>query len=169
QRNEVWHADPFSICRRMIRMAARTQRCSRTWHTGCARVPGPGENTRTVNIAGTAQSHFRKLVEREGNPGLGVRLTAVDPGTPRADARLEFAEPSELAGDEWAVDCEGFTLYVAADSVRWLDGAEIDYVFQGTGALLPIRAPQTKCAAPVEAASPDERVRRVWGNDSIYL
>src|SRR5690606_31690439 len=112
-----------------------------------------------------AQSHFRKLVEREGIPGLGVRLTAVDPGTPRADARLEFAEPSELAGDEWAVDCEGFTLYVAADSVRWLDGAEIDYVFQGTGVQPTIRAPMGKGVAPGDAASLAERVRWVMANE----
>ena len=82
-----------------------------------------------INMSDSAQAHFRKLVEREAIPGLGVRLSAVDPGTPRADARLEFAEPGELAGDEWAVDCDGFTLYVAADSVAWLDDAVIDYVY----------------------------------------
>ena len=34
-------------------------------------------------------------------------------------------------GDEWAVDCDGFTVYVDADSVAWLDGAEIDYISPG--------------------------------------
>ena len=112
-----------------------------------------------INISDSAQAHFRKLVEREAIPGLGVRLSAVHPGTPRADARLEFAEPAELAGDEWAVDCDGFTLYVASDSVAWLDGAEIDYVYQGTGAQLTIRAPKIKGTAPGDAASLVERVR----------
>ena len=70
-----------------------------------------------IQISDTAQAHFRKLIEREALPGLGVRLSAVDPGTARADARLEFAEPRDLAGDEWAVDCEGFTIYVDAGSV----------------------------------------------------
>ena len=65
-----------------------------------------------IQISDSAQTHFRKLIEREGLPGMGVRLSAVDPGTTRADARLEFAEPRDLAGDEWAVDCDGFTLYV---------------------------------------------------------
>ena len=49
-----------------------------------------------IQISDTAQTHFRKLIEREGVPGMGVRLSAVDPGTPRADARLEFAEPTDL-------------------------------------------------------------------------
>ena len=114
-----------------------------------------------IQISDSAQAHFRKLVEREAIPGLGVRLSAVHPGTPRADARLEFAEPAELAGDEWAVDCDGFTLYVASDSVAWLDGAEIDYVYQGTGAQLTIRAPKIKGEAPAESASLVERVRWV--------
>jgi Fe/S biogenesis protein NfuA len=118
-----------------------------------------------INISDTAQAHFRKLVEREGIEGLGVRLSAVNPGTPRADARLEFAEPADMVGDEWAVDCDGFTLYVAADSVAWLDGAQIDYVFQGTGAQLTIRAPRIKGEAPAESASLVERVRWVMENE----
>ena len=79
-----------------------------------------------IQISDSAQAHFRKLIEREALPGLGVRLSAVHPGTAQADARLEFSEPRDLAGDEWAVDCDGFTLYVDAASVHWLDGAEID-------------------------------------------
>ena len=118
-----------------------------------------------IDISDSAQAHFRKLVEREAIPGLGVRLSAVEPGTARADARLEFAEPSELAGDEWAVDCDGFTLYVAADSVAWLDDAVIDFVYQGTSAQLTIRAPKIKGQAPAESASLVERVRWVMENE----
>ncbi|PZP61870.1 MAG: Fe-S biogenesis protein NfuA [Pseudoxanthomonas spadix] len=114
-----------------------------------------------IQISETAQHHFRKLIEREASPGLGVRLSAVDPGTPRADARLEFAEPRELAGDEWAVDCEGFTLYVDAASVPWLDDAEIDFVTQGAGSQLTIKAPHIKGKAPAEGVSLVERVRWV--------
>lgn len=118
-----------------------------------------------IQISDNAQTHFRKLLEREAVPGMGVRLSAVDPGTARADARLEFAEPADLAGDEWAIDCAGFTLYVAADSVAWLDGAEIDYVTQGTGQQLTIKAPKIKGEAPGEAASLVERVRWVVENE----
>ena len=81
-----------------------------------------------IDISDSAPALFRKLFEREPIPGLGVRLSAVEPGTARADARLEFAKPSELAGDEWAVDCDGFTWDVAADSVAGVDDAVIDDV-----------------------------------------
>jgi len=112
-----------------------------------------------IQISEAAQSHFRKLIEREAIPGLGVRLAARDAGTPRADVRLEFAEPAELAGDEWAVDCDGFTLWLEAASAPYLDGATIDYETMATGGQLQIRAPGIKGVAPGEAASLVERVR----------
>ena len=112
-----------------------------------------------IQISDTAQTHFRKLIEREALPGLGVRLAAVHPGTARADVQLEFAEPGDLKGDEWAIDCEGFTLWLDAPSVKFLDGAEIDFTSQATGGQLQIRAPKIKGEAPNEAASLVERVR----------
>jgi Fe/S biogenesis protein NfuA len=114
-----------------------------------------------IQISESAQAHFRRLIERESLPGLGVRLAALHPGTPRADVRLEFAEPADLQGDEWAVDCEGFTLWLDAASVSYLDGAEIDFSQQPTGGQLQIRAPGIKGRAPDEGASLVERVRWV--------
>lgn len=112
-----------------------------------------------IQISESAQTHFRKLIEREDLPGLGVRLAAMNPGTPTANVRLEFAEPKDLHGDEWAIDCEGFTLWLDADSVQYLDGAEIDYAAMATGGQLQIRAPKIKGQAPEETASLVERVR----------
>jgi len=112
-----------------------------------------------IDISESAQAHFRRLVEREGIPGLGVRLSAMNPGTPRADVRLEFTEPADLAGDEWAVDCDGFTLWLDAQSVPFLEGAQIDYETRATGGQLQIRAPRIKGEAPSEAAGLVDRVR----------
>ena len=112
-----------------------------------------------IQISDTAQTHFRKLIEREALPGLGVRLAAVHPGTARADVQREFAEPGDLQGDEWAIDCEGFTLWLDAPSVKFLDGAEIDFTSQATGGQLQIRAPKIKGEAPDGSASLVERVR----------
>jgi Fe/S biogenesis protein NfuA len=114
-----------------------------------------------IQLSESAQAHFRRLLEREALPGLGVRLSAVHPGTPRADVRLEFAEPADLGGDEWAIDCEGFTLWVEAASAQYLDAAEIDYATQATGGQLQIRAPKIKGEAPADSASLVERVRWV--------
>ena len=118
-----------------------------------------------IHISESAQTHFRKLIEREALPGLGVRLSAVNAGTPRADVRLEFAEPGDLQGDEWAVDCDGFTLWLEAASTSYLDGAEIDYETLGTAGQLQIRAPKIKGVAPDASASLVERVLYVIENE----
>lgn len=112
-----------------------------------------------IQISEAAQAHFRKLIAREDIPGLGVRLAAVQPGTAQADVRLEFAEAADLQGDEWAIDCEGFTLWLDAPSAPFLDGAQIDYESKATGGQLQIRAPKIKGEAPAESASLVERVR----------
>jgi Fe/S biogenesis protein NfuA len=114
-----------------------------------------------IEIGQAAQDHFRRLVAQQGIPGLGVRMRVLDGGTPRADVKLEFCEPGELSGDEWAIDCEGFTLYVEAASAPFLDGAEIDYRHSATGGALTIRAPQIKGRAPGADAPLVERVRHV--------
>jgi len=132
--------------------------------SGQARAPET-RILRMIEISNEAQAHFRRLIEREAIPGMGVRLSVVSPGTPRADARLEFAEPADLAGDEWAMDCDGFTLYVDAASVNWLGDAQIDLTAQGTGSQLTIRAPRIKGEAPAESASMVERVRWVVDNE----
>src|SRR5690606_39862082 len=105
-----------------------------------------------IQISDSAQQHFRRLIEREALPGLGVRLSAVDPGTPRADVRLEFAEPADLQGDEWAVDCDGFTLWLDASSTRYLDGAQLDDETRAARGQLQSSAPGTEGSAPPGSA-----------------
>jgi Fe/S biogenesis protein NfuA len=112
-----------------------------------------------IQISETAQTHFRRLLESQGGDAVGIRIAAVHPGTPRADARLEFAEHGDLLGDEWEVQCEGFVLYVDAASASYLDDAEIDILAQPTGSQLTIRAPRIKGQAPAEGASMVEQVR----------
>jgi Fe/S biogenesis protein NfuA len=118
-----------------------------------------------IEIGQEAQSHFRRLVAQQGIPGLGVRMRVVEPGTPRADVKLEFCEPSDLLGDEWALDCEGFTLFVEAASAPFLDGAEVDYRTSATGGALTIRAPQIKGSLPGADAPLVERVRHVLDHE----
>lgn len=118
-----------------------------------------------INISESAQTHFRNLLQRQGEDMVGIRLTALKAGTPAADARLEFCEAVDLVGDEWALDCEGFTLYVEAASVPYFDGAEVDYVNSATGGQLSIRAPRIKGDVPGEDASLVERVRYVLDSE----
>lgn len=114
-----------------------------------------------IQILDGAQRHFRRLIEDQDLPGLGVKLSAEHPGTARADCRLEFCEPADLAGDEWAIDCDGFTLYVDTASVPYLDAAEIDFVTDATGGQLAIKAPNLKAREPGADASLPEQLRHL--------
>ena len=112
-----------------------------------------------IQITESAQAHFLRLLQSQGGDALGIRLVAVHPGTLKADISLSFAESSDLDGREWAVDCQGFTLYVDADSASYLDAAEIDYQDLATGGQLNIRAPKLKAQTPGQDASLIERIR----------
>lgn len=114
-----------------------------------------------IEISAPAQDYFRKLLAQQDEEVVGIRMTAVDPGTATADCRLEFCLADELAGDEWQVECEGFTLFVDADSVRFLDQAEVDLQQQGASSQLTVRAPGLKAVAPPEDAGLPERIRHV--------
>lgn len=118
-----------------------------------------------VQITESAQAHFRRLLDSLGGDAIGIRLSALHAGTPKADVRLEFAEKADLDGSEWAIDCEGFTLFVDGATAGYLDGAEIDYRSSATGGELNIRAPKIKGSTPGEGASLPDRVRWLIDNE----
>jgi Fe/S biogenesis protein NfuA len=112
-----------------------------------------------IDVTASAQSHFRRLLESQGGDAIGILLSAIKAGTPAADVRLEFCEGVDLQGDEWSLDCDGFTLFVRADAAAFFDGANIDYLSSETGGQLNIRAPRLKGEVPGEASSLVEKVR----------
>ncbi len=113
-----------------------------------------------IEITESAQNHFRQLLQSQGGDAVGIRVSALNPGTPSADARLEFADAGDLLGDEWQVECAGFVLYVDAASVKFLDGAHIDITATAAGSQLTIRAPNIKGKTPDAESSLAEQV--IW-------
>ncbi|MEO8803003.1 MAG: NfuA family Fe-S biogenesis protein [Rudaea sp.] len=112
-----------------------------------------------LNLSENAQNHFARLIKQQEIDGLGVRVTAISPGTSKADCRLEFCEISDLSGDEWALQCDGFMLYVDAASMAYLEGAEVDFQVDATGGQLTVRAPKLKGTPPPAGADLAEKVR----------
>ena len=120
-----------------------------------------------LTLSESAQDHFRRLIEQQGIDGLGVRMQAVQPGTPKADCRLEFCERSDLTGSEWTLECNGFTLYVDAASLAYLDSAEIDYQANVTGGQLTVTM-VVSCDAGVPTATStavSSTAVSPWGGD----
>ena len=101
-----------------------------------------------IQISDSAKNYFRHLLAQQDIDGLGIRMKAVNAGTPKADCVLEYCETSELAGNEARIDCDGFSVFVDAMSVDWLAQAEVDYQVNTTGGQLTIRAPHIKGSVP---------------------
>ena len=59
------------------------------------------------------------------------------------------------------MECRNFSLYVAGDSVSFLDNAQIDYDRSATGGTLTIKAPGLRGTPPEADSSVVERVRYV--------
>lgn len=114
-----------------------------------------------IEISASAQQHFSRLLARQETEGLGIRMHVLEPGTPAANCELEFCEQDELAGTEQKIACDGFDFYVDGDSMRWLEGANIDFEPTKTGGLLNIQAPKIKGQVPGVEAGIVERVRFV--------
>jgi len=112
-----------------------------------------------IEISESAADYFRGLIAAQDLPGLGIRLRAIAAGTPQGDCQLEFCEPRDLRGDEWEIECRGFSLFVEANSTTALDGANIDFTRDATGGQLSIKAPGLRGVAPDADASVVERVR----------
>lgn len=114
-----------------------------------------------IDISDNAKTYFRRLLESQGEDAIGIRLRAVDGGTPAGDVRLEFCEPSDLVGDEFKIEFEGFRLFLERASLPFLRAAKIDYEPSPTGGQLSIRAPRIKGEVPTADATLVERVRYV--------
>lgn len=111
-----------------------------------------------IDISPSAVAYFNKLLAREETPGMGLRISVVHPGTPRADCQLEFCAPGDAQETDLSFAYDGFNLYVAADSESWLNEASIDYLSESAGGQLTIKAPGLKGKGPDASATLSERV-----------
>jgi Fe/S biogenesis protein NfuA len=111
-----------------------------------------------IEITPIAQNYFKQLLEQQDESGAGLRISVVEPGTPRAGCDLQFCPAGEQRADDMAVEYSSFNLYVDAASSDWLKDAVIDFEENATGGQLTIKAPNIKGSMPGADAPLDERV-----------
>lgn len=114
-----------------------------------------------IEIDEAARAYFHSIIAQQGVPGMGIRLTAVKPGTAAGDCRLEFCEPDEVRDDDLAIDCDDFALIVDPASAPYLSELSITYAQERVGGQLTIRAPRLKNPPLGPDASLADRVRHV--------
>lgn len=111
-----------------------------------------------IEITKTAQDYFKHLLEQQDEPGSGLRIGVINPGTPRAGCDLQFCPPGDQQAADLCVEFDAFNLYVAEDSEAWLKDAVIDFESDTTGGQLTIKAPNIKGHMPGEDSPLSERI-----------
>ena len=119
-----------------------------------------------MEISQTAIEYLGRLVKAQDEPGLGLRLQVLNPGTARAQCDRQFCEPAQATAADERLELGPFTMIVDADSTPWLTDAEIDYKVSEAGqGELAIRAPDIKGRKPGDDAPLTDRVSWLLDNE----
>ena len=106
-----------------------------------------------ITITPSAQSYLKSLLDKPENNGKVLRLVALSPNTPHADAGLELVKAAPEHTDDLMIPCKQFDLFVEGKYQRYLDDTKIDYVGDGLTKTLEIEAPYLR-----EMTQPDNEV-----------
>jgi Fe/S biogenesis protein NfuA len=112
-----------------------------------------------ITITDLAKQKVLEVQQAENRSGDGLRVTVHNGGTFQVEYALNFVAADEAEPDDVLVDAGGFKIHLAPDSVKWLEGATLDYVDGLTESGFKVEAPS---ATPQRPEGPlAEQVQRV--------
>lgn len=88
-----------------------------------------------------AADHIRRSLAKRGK-GIGVRLGVKTSGCSGMSYKIEFID--ELNPDDLVFESHGVHLVTDSDSLRYLDGTELDYAREGLNEGLKFHNPNVK-------------------------
>ena len=103
-----------------------------------------GSNAAVVVITESAQDYLAELLKKQNIDGIGARVFVEKPGTPMAECCMAYCAPDEVVPTDIQMACKGFTAYVEAASVPYLEDAVIDYSKDRMGGQLTFKAPHSR-------------------------
>lgn len=95
--------------------------------------------TDLVTMTPTASSKVRELLEAEGNPELALRVYVAGGGC--SGLQYGMALDDSVMEDDTLVERDGIRVVVDAESLGFIEGAEIDYVDSLMGAGFTVNNP----------------------------
>jgi iron-sulfur cluster insertion protein len=95
-----------------------------------------------LRISAAALARVRELLREEGNPALKLRVFIEGGGC--SGFQYGFSFDKERGEDDFVLDRDGVELLVDPLSMQYLDGAEVDYVEQLSGAQFVIHNPNAR-------------------------
>src|SRR5210317_264772 len=118
-----------------------------------------------IEITQSAQEYFGRLIAQQEMDDVGLHLTVLNPGTPIASCDLQFHVAGQSGKKEIEFNYDGFNLYVAEGSEKWLEAAKIDFEKTDAGGQLTIKAPGIKGDKPDDSDSLEAKVSWVLQSD----
>ncbi|MGH8113549.1 MAG: iron-sulfur cluster insertion protein ErpA [Rhodanobacteraceae bacterium] len=100
-------------------------------------VPEPA-----LKISPAALMRVRDLIREEGNPALKLRVFIEGGGC--SGFQYGFSFDADRSEDDIVLDHDGIELLVDPLSMQYLEGAEVDYVEELSGAQFVIHNPNAK-------------------------
>lgn len=86
-----------------------------------------------ISATPAAEAKVRELIEAEGKPGLGLRVSVTAGGCSGHSYGLYFDESTDPS--DKVIEADGFKIFVDANSYDMLNGSVIDFVdtLEGSG------------------------------------
>jgi iron-sulfur cluster assembly protein len=95
----------------------------------------------SVSLTPSAAERVRSLLEKRGS-GVGLRLGVKKTGCSGFAYVVNYAD--EVAANDVVFEDSGVRVIVDADSLRYVDGTEIDFVRQGLNEAFKFRNPNVR-------------------------
>lgn len=116
---------------------------------------------KSIKVTASAQAYLRELLEKQDNPGIGVRIFVEKPGTPHAECCMAYCPSGENEPTDAVLGLEGFNAYIDQASLPFLEDAVIDYAKDRMGGQLTFRAPKSKVPQISDDSSVEARINYV--------
>ena len=97
-----------------------------------------------INVTSIAAEKISELLSDEGKPGAGLRVFVQGGGCSGFQYGLMIEESEPTADVDRIVESNGVRLFVDPISVRYLKGAEVDFVDNLSGGGFTIKNPNAK-------------------------
>lgn len=81
-----------------------------------------------ITVTDDAREEIIKLMEKQEQPVLGVRIKAEAISPLQANYRLRFVTDEQIDDDDNVIEFEGFNIYVDQDSMSYVDEVSVDFI-----------------------------------------
>jgi Fe/S biogenesis protein NfuA len=101
-----------------------------------------------ITVSETARRKFLEATKAEKREGDGLRVIVKNGGSFQPEFSLNFVGADEVGEDDTELDVGAFKIYADQESVRWLEGASIDYVDELHESGFKVEAPNAGIPRP---------------------